>query len=160
VVINRPSNFIYLGMIRLMLPHAKVIHCRRDPVDTCLSCFRQFFTGWVPFAWDLAELGQYYCHYLELMRHWRALMPGFVLDVRYEDLVAGQEAQTRRLTEFAGLPWDDKCLNFQHTERAVGTASATQVRQPLYRSAVGASHRYGGHLAPLLAELARCPGSD
>ena len=149
-----PANFLYIGLIRLILPNAKIIHTVRDPVDTCLSCFSRLFTVGQGFSYELGELGRYYRHYHELMDHWRAVLPaGTILDVRYEDVVDRLEEQARRLLDFCGLPWDPACLEFHKTKRLITTASDIQVRQPLYRSSVARWRHYQRHLGPLLAEL-------
>ncbi|HEY1784391.1 MAG TPA: sulfotransferase, partial [Pirellulales bacterium] len=151
-----PTNFAYVGLIRLILPAARIVHTMRDPVDTCVSCFSRLFTE-VPFTNDLAELGRYYCGYHELMAHWRSVLPaGALLDVSYEDVVDDLEAQARRLIDYCGLPWDDRCLNFHETNRPIATSSNVQVRRPLYRSSVERWRRYEAYLQPLLAELASC----
>ena len=148
-----PHNFLYAGMIRLVLPHAKVIHCRRDPVDTCLSCFKNYFVGIHEFAYDLTELGQYYKLYQNLMSHWQTQLPDFMLDIHYEDLVADQEGRTRELLDFCGLDWDESCLSFQNTKRAVRTASSAQVRRPIYNSSIRLWKKYEKQLRPLLHAL-------
>lgn len=132
-----PSNFAFIPLIRAALPNVRIIHTRRDPLDTCLSCFSTSFNN-VPFSNDLGELGRYYRAYAALMAHWRAVMPeATILEVDYEALVADLETETRRILDHCGLPWNDACLSFHATERTVRTASAIQVRQPLYRSSVG-----------------------
>jgi tetratricopeptide (TPR) repeat protein len=149
-----PANFRYLGLIRLALPNARVIHMRRDPVDTCLSCFSKRFFGHVPWSYDLAELGRYYRAYEAMMSHWRTALPdGFMIEVRYEDLVADLEVQTRRMLAHIGLDWDPHCLDFHATERTVQTASAAQVRRPIYRTSIERWRPYEAWLGPLLAEL-------
>ncbi|MFQ5487265.1 MAG: tetratricopeptide repeat protein [Gammaproteobacteria bacterium] len=148
-----PGNFRYLGMIRLMFPHARVIHCRRHPLDTCLSCYRLHFSGTHPYAYDLRELGHYYGLYAGLMAHWRTVLPGYIHDIQYESLVVDQEAEVRRLLDFCGLPWHPACLDFHKTERAVITASQSQVRAPLYRSALQTWKAYEPHLGPLIEAL-------
>ena len=151
-----PGNFFRVGLIRLILPNARIIHTVRDPVDTCVSCFSRLFSN-LPFSYDLAELGCYYRWYHELMAHWRSVLPaGAMLDVAYEDVVDDLEQQARRLLDFCGLPWDDRCLSFHQTRRPITTASSAQVRRPLYRSSVARWHRYEAYLQPLLAELASC----
>ena len=161
VVDKMPHNFRYIGFIRLLFPQAKVIHCLRDPVDTCLSCYKRYFAGGgVRFAYDLTELGRYYCLYLNLMHHWHSVLPGYVYDLRYEDLIADQEGQSRRLLEFCGLPWDERCLTFYDSNRLVTTNSYHQVRQPIYRSSVQLWRRFEDHLAPLLDELRQCRNGD
>jgi hypothetical protein len=149
-----PANYIYAGLIHLALPHARIIHARRNPIDTCISCFSIKFTGFVPFAYDLAELGRYYRAYERLMDHWRnVLPPGCMLEVQYEDVVNDIEGQARRMVAYCGLEWDQACLAFHKLERAVLTASATQVRQPIYRSSIGRWREYGEQLRPLLDAL-------
>ena len=119
-----PANFSYVGLIRLALPGAKIIHTLRDPVDTCFSCFSRLFTESQHFYYDLAELGRYYRLYRETMDHWRSVLPaGSILDVAYEDVVGNLEEQARRLLDFCGLPWDDRCLSFHKTDRPVATPS-------------------------------------
>lgn len=149
-----PTNFFYLGLVHLMLPQSRIIHVRRDPLDTCLSCFSKLFAGEQPYAYDLAELGRYYRAYEALMEHWRRVLPeGVMLDVQYEELVADFEPQARRLLGYCGLEWDDRCLAFHETQRSVRTASATQVRQPIYGTSVGRWRPYREMLQPLLREL-------
>lgn len=148
-----PANFIYIGLITLMLPGATIIHCRRDPVDTCLSIFMRLFSTGQYFGYDLRELGRYYRLYRDLMAHWSAVLPGVVHNNIYEELVADPEPQTRALVDFCGLDWDDACLDFHANKRTVKTASATQVRQPMYTDSVHAWRRYENHLQPLLDAL-------
>jgi hypothetical protein len=149
-----PSNYYFAGLIHLALPNAKIIHTVRDPVDTCVSCFSKLFSAEQNHTYDLAELGRYYRRYEKLMAHWRRVLPeGRMLDVRYEDVVADLEGQVRRIIAYCGLPWDDRCLSFHATDRPVRTASATQVRQPIYTSAVGRWKAYEPYLGPLLKEL-------
>ncbi|HEY1786001.1 MAG TPA: sulfotransferase [Pirellulales bacterium] len=155
------SNFLYVGLIRLILPGARIVHTMRDPVDTCVSCFSKLFTQGQTFSYDLAELGRYYCMYHELMAHWRSVLPaGAMLDVAYEDVVVDLEGQARRLIDYCGLPWDDRCLNFHQTNRPIATASNVQVRRPLYRSSLARWRRYEAFLGPLLAELGPCRSSS
>jgi tetratricopeptide (TPR) repeat protein len=150
------SNFLYIGLIHLLLPNARIIHAVRDPADTCVSCFSKQFTVGLHQTYDLAELGRYYRHYHDLMQHWhRVLPPGRILKVHYEDVVADLEGQARRITAHCGLDWSQLCLSFHETERPVFTASSVQVRRPLYRHAVGRAQPYRAFLAPLLAELPR-----
>jgi tetratricopeptide (TPR) repeat protein len=154
VVDKMPSNFAYLGFIRAMLPNAKIVHCRRDPLDTCWSCFATLFTGRQDFTFALDELGSYYAGYRELMAHWRAVIPPDVmLELDYEELVRDLEGSVRRLLAHCGLPWDPRCLRFYDTERPIRTASRLQVRQPIYADSVGRAARYRSHLAPLEAAL-------
>jgi hypothetical protein len=149
-----PSNFYFVGLIHLALPGAKILHTRRNPVDTCVSCFSKLFAGEQNQTYDLAELGRYYRAYHRLMAHWRAVLPaGAFLDVQYEDVVADTETQAKRLLEYCGLAWTPRVLDFHRTERPVKTASARQVRQPIYRSSVARWRNYERFLGPLLAEL-------
>ena len=149
-----PSNYYFLGLIHLALPQAKIIHAMRDPVDTCVSCFSKLFSAEQNHTYDLGELGRYYRRYEQLMAHWRGVLPaGSFLDVRYEDVVAGLESQAKRIIAHCGLPWDERCLSFHRTERPIRTASATQVRKPIYRSAVGRWRVYEDQLEPLLTAL-------
>ncbi|HEX4144964.1 MAG TPA: sulfotransferase [Pirellulales bacterium] len=151
-----PGNFLYVGLIRLILPHARIIHTVRDPVDTCVSCFSKLIAD-LPFSYDLGELGRYFRWYYELMAHWRAILPaGAMLDVAYEDVVDNLEQQARRLIDFCGLPWDDRCLSFHETRRPIATASNVQVRRPIYRGSLARWRRYEAWLGPLLTELASC----
>jgi len=148
-----PSNFRFIGLIRMALPHARIIHTRRNPIDTCVSCFTRLF-GRKSFTSDLATLGRYYRQYERLMDHWRAILPpGAMLEVQYEQTVDDFENQARRIVAYCGLDWDDKCLEFHQNTRPVRTASVTQVRQPIYRSAIGRWKPYEMMLQPLLNEL-------
>jgi Flp pilus assembly protein TadD len=150
-----PSNFVFAGLIHLALPNAVIIHTVRDPVDTCMSCYSRLFTEGQRHTYDLAELGRYYRRYQSMMAHWhRLLPPGRILDVRYEDVVADLEGAARRIIAHCGLDWNPRCLDFHRTERPVRTASATQVRQPIYTSSIGRARAYGENIAPLLDALA------
>lgn len=153
-----PANFHHVGLFALLFPNARVIHCRRDPMDTCLSCYFQHFTQVMPFSRDQKMLAHYYRAYTRIMDHWRGLKPLPILDVDYEKVVADQEGETRRLLDFCGLEWSDACLRFFETERAVKTASVWQVRQPMYASSVGRWKHYASFLEPLGAALAEKPG--
>ena len=148
-----PGNFLHIGLIHKAFPDARVVHCVRDPVDVCLSCYRRLFAATQNFAYDLAELGRYYRAYERLMRHWHARLPGFIHDVRYEDVVADQKGETARLLEFCGLEWEDACLAFHKSDRPVGTASAVQVRRPIYGTAVKRWKHYEPHIGALLDAL-------
>jgi Flp pilus assembly protein TadD len=150
-----PLNFRFVGLIHLALPNARIIHVRRDPVDTCLSCFATLFTGAHRVAYELGELGRSYRAYERLMEHWREVLPrGVMLDVQYEDLVSDFELQSRRIVAHSGLEWEDACLSFYQTRRPVRTASVAQVRQPIYRRSIGRWQRYEHLLHPLLEALA------
>ncbi len=149
-----PSNCHFLGLIRLALPNARILHTRRDPIDTCLSCFAQTFSAGLAFSNDLGDLGRYYRSYAELMAHWRRVLPeDAMLEVQYEDLVADLEPQVRRILDYCGLAWDARCLDFHETRRPIITASAAQVRQPIYQRSAGRSRGYGPLLQPLIEAL-------
>lgn len=148
-----PGNFLLVGLIQLMFPRAHFIHVKRDPVDTCLSCYQRLFSSDLPFTYDLAEVGQYYALYRGMMKHWHATLPGRILDVDYESVVAEPEQNIRRILEFCGLEFEPACMDFQGAKRAVTTASAVQVRQPLYQSSVQRWKKYEAELAPLLQAL-------
>jgi tetratricopeptide (TPR) repeat protein len=148
------SNFFFVGLLHLALPRAKIIHVRRNAVDTCLSCYTKLFRSGVEYSYDLGELGRYYAAYDRLMAHWkRVLPPGAFLEVRYEDVVGDLEGQAKRILSHCDLPWDESVLAFHQNERSVRTASGLQVRQPLYASSVARWRRYEAHLSPLLKEL-------
>ncbi|MEJ2452406.1 MAG: sulfotransferase [Gammaproteobacteria bacterium] len=148
-----PHNFLYLGLIHLLFPKAKIIHCLRNPMDNALSIYRALFARSHAYAYDLEELGQYYHLYQDLMAHWRELMPGGFYELRYEDLVSDQETQTRRLLDYCELPWEDACLEFYQTSRVVRTASLAQVRQPMHRNSVEAWRRFERQLQPFVQAL-------
>jgi len=149
-----PSNFEYVGLTHLAFPNATIIHTVRDPVDTCVSCFAQYFQRAQGFSYDLAELGRYYRMYRGLMDHWNRVLPrGRMLDVLYEDIVEDLEGAARCIVAHCGLEWDDACLLFHRGDRVVLTASASQVRKPIYRSSVGRWAPYKNFLQPLLDEL-------
>ena len=137
-----------------MTPNARVIHCRRDPLDTCVSIFTNHFPGHGNFyANDLGELGRYFNLYRDLMNHWHSVLPGFIYDIQYEDLVTDQETQSRALLAYCGLEWNDACLEFYKTDRPVRTASAAQVRRPIYKDSIQSWRRYEQWLEPLLEVL-------
>ncbi len=148
------ANSMFVGLIHLILPNAKIIHTTRDPIDNCVSCFSILFTKGQNFTYDLGELGRYYKRYERLMAHWHdVLPPGRILDVKYEDVVADIGEQARRILSYCELPWDDRCLSFYESNRPVRTASLAQVRRPIYSSAVGRWHDYEEFIGPLLAAL-------
>lgn len=154
VVDKMPGNFLYAGAIPLIVPGARIIHVRRDPVDTCLSCYTKLFAGQQPFAYDQTELGDFYRQYERLMAHWRALLPSDVfIETHYEAVVDDLEGEARRLIGLLGLPWDDACLDFHRNRRVVRTASVNQVRQPIYSTSKGRARAYARYLGPLLEAL-------
>jgi hypothetical protein len=147
-----PHNFARLGLLTLLFPRAKLIHCMRDPLDVCVSAYFQYHII-APFAHDLESLGRFYRDYERLMEHWRETLPSPILDVPYEALISDPEDWTRKLLEFLGLPWDQRCLSFYETQRAVFTPSSWQVRQPIYHSSVGRWRHYKQHLGALFNGL-------
>jgi tetratricopeptide (TPR) repeat protein len=151
-----PNNFSHVGLIHAMLPQAIVIDVRRHPMDSCFSTYKQYFAEGQSFSYDLEDLGRYYRCYLELMDHWDAVLPGKVLHVSYEELVRAPEAGIRRILTHCGLPFEPACLAFHETKRPVRTASAEQVRQPLYTSGVGYWRHFEAELAPLRRALGDC----
>ena len=148
-----PNNFPNVGLIALILPNAKIIDARRHPLDACLSCYRQLFAKGQNFTYDLTEIGEYYLQYQRMMDHWARVLPGRVLTVQYEEVVADFETQARRLLEFCGLPWQDACLRFYESDRPVRTPSSEQVRQPIYDRSVGHWRRYERHLGELMTVI-------
>lgn len=155
IVDKLPANFMLCGLIHCILPKAKIIHIKRDPLDTCLSCFTNLFSQNIDYSYDLAELGRYYRAYETLMDHWHRVLPeGTILEVSYEALVGDFANEARRIVAYTGLAWDEACLSFHRTERVVHTLSAAQVRQPLYQTAVGRATPYAPWLAPLRRALA------
>jgi len=148
-----PHNFELLGLIALLFPKARIIHCRRDPLDTCVSIFMQSYIGTHEYAYDLATLGRYYRAYEGLMAHWRAVLPLPIFECAYEDMVQNFEPTTRALLDFLGLDWDPACLAYHERGGAVSTASLWQVRQPLYDTSLARWRRYETHLGPLKTGL-------
>jgi Flp pilus assembly protein TadD len=149
-----PPNLLNLGLIRALLPKAKILHCTRDPMDSCLSCFFHLFGGSLPFAYRLDHCGRFARSGERLMQHWREVLGLDILDVPYEALVAEQEAGARRIFEFLGLPYSDQALRFHESGRATLTASSQQVREPIHTRSVARWKKYEAHLAPLRAALA------
>ena len=150
---KNPNNFAYIGLLRLALPNAKIINARRHPLDSCFGSYKQLFASGQPFTYDLVELGEYYLQYSRLMEHWHQVAPGFVLDVQYEEVVADLETEVRRLLEFCDLPFEESCLRFHETDRAVKTASSEQVRRPIYSSSVNLWRNYEAELGDLIEVL-------
>ena len=148
-----PNNFSHVGLIHLILPNATIIDVRRHPLDACFSTYKQYFAEGQSFGYDLEDLGRYYRCYLSLMDHWNRVLPGKVLHVQYEALVRNPEATIRHILCHCGLPFENACLQFHETRRPVRTASAEQVRQPLYRSAVGYWKHFDAELEPLRRSL-------
>jgi len=157
---KNPNNHVHVGLLHLILPNAKIINARRHPLDTCFGSYKQLFAQGQPFSYDLVELGEHYLQYQRLMDHWHDVLPGKVLDVQYEEVVADLEGQARRILEYCELDWETSCLQFHETSRSVKSASSEQVRRPIYKSAVNTWRHYEQHLGalievlePLLSEL-------
>jgi len=148
-----PDNFLYVGLIALLLPNALIIDARRGPLDTCVGNFRQLFGQGKVFSYVLQELGDYYLQYLRIMQHWDEILPGKVLRVQYEDLIENTEAEIGRMLSFCGLEFEENCLNYHQTDRIVTTASSEQVRQPMHKSAIGFWKNYQSHLDGLIEVL-------
>lgn len=161
VIDKMPFNYLHLGLIRLMFPNARIIHCRRDARDTGLSCFTTNFTDTHPWTTDLADIATYINAYEGLMAHWREVFADDAMtEVRYETLITEPEAESRRLVSFLGLDWDDACLRYYDADRPVMTASRVQVRQPIYASAVGRWRQHAAELGDLLDRLPRADGAS
>ena len=144
-----PNNFRHIGLIHLMLPNAKIIDARREPMACCFSNLKQLFASGQEFTYSIEDIARYYRTYLELMRHWDAVLPGRLLRVCYEDVVEDLEGNVRRMLEFRGLEFEPACVEFYHTKRSVGTASSEQVRQPIFREGLFQWRNYERWLGPL-----------
>jgi hypothetical protein len=153
IVDKMPHNFEFIGQIALIFPNARIIHCRRDAIDNCVSCFITKFNDKHGYNADLTKLGLYYREYDRLMQRWNSVLPGRIHEVRYEAMIADQEGESRRLIEFLDLPWDDACLRFEENDRAVATPSRWQVRQPIYQTSVKRWKNYGTKIQPLIDAL-------
>ena len=149
-----PFNFLHLGLVALLFPKARIVHCQRSPMDNCLSCYFTSFAERIQFANNLETLGRYYADYRRLMAHWEKVLPTDILTIQYETLVSDTEAQVRRLVEHCGLPWEEACLRFHETERGIKTPSRWQVRQPIYGRSVERWRNYESQLEPLVDTLA------
>ncbi len=153
IVDKMPGNYHFVGLIHAILPNAKIIHSRRHPIETCLSCYRIHFAEGHQWTYNLRELGRHYRRYWNLMQHWRTEFPGLMYEVRYEENVADTENQAKRLIEYLGLDWDERCLEFYKVDRPVKTASVTQVRKPIYKTSTNRWRKYEKYLGPLLNEI-------
>ena len=147
------TNFRHIGLIHLVLPDARIIDVRRHPLDSCLGAFKQLFDGGHAYSYDLAELGDYYLAYRQLMEHWHSNLPGRVHDLHYENLIADPEAEIRRLLDYCGLAWEEDCLKFYATDRPIRSPSSEQVRQPIYRDALQHWRHFESELGDLIAAL-------
>ena len=150
---KNPNNFTFVGALKLALPQAKIINARRHPLDSCYGSFKQLFASGQPFTYDLSELGEYYMLYQKLMDYWHDVLPNFVLDIHYEKVVNDLDTEVRQILDFCDLPFEENCLRFHETERAVKTASSEQVRQPLYSSSVNLWRNYENNLDDLIETL-------
>ena len=155
-----PQNFFYLGLIALLFPNAKIIHCQRNPLDTCLSCYFQNFNIGQGYSNDLTSLAHYYNDYQRLMQHWDDALPLEILHISYEALIHEPQSNIQRMTDYLDLPWDDQCLTFYNNPRHVATASYQQVIQPLYSHSIGRWKHYQHHLQPLIDALHNAKGND
>ncbi len=144
-----PGNYLRIGLIKILFPNARIIHCVRNPLDTCLSIFTNYFADGYKYGYDLEELGKYYLDYERLMQHWNSLFQEGIYQVQYEELVADQRAISQQLIDYLGLDWEPRCLDFHENKRAVKTASNVQVRQPLYKNSIGKWKNFAGQLQPL-----------
>ncbi|MDX8502998.1 sulfotransferase [Mesorhizobium sp. VK4C] len=153
IVDKMPHNFELIGLIGILFPNARIIHCRRDAIDNCISCFVLQFSGAHSYTGDLQTLGLYYREYDRLMRHWSKVLPGRIFENQYETLIEDQEEQSRRLIDYLGLPWDDACLRFFDRDGSVNTFSRWQVRQPIYKSSVKRWKNYESEIQPLIEAL-------
>jgi hypothetical protein len=151
---KRPWNWMDAGLIHLILPHAKIIDVRREPMAACFAMFKQLLPDDAGFSYDLGELGRYYTLYVSMMAHYRAVMPGRIHFLSYERLVEDTETEIRALLEYCGLPFEEGCLRFWETERAVATPSAEQVRRPIFKDALAQWRNFEPWLGPLAAALA------
>jgi hypothetical protein len=148
-----PLNFRWIGLIKLILPKSKIIHCTRDPKDICLSLFKNIFEGQLNFSYSLEEVGKYYKLYQNLMEFWKQLLPDFIYDISYEKLVKNQEFESRKLLDFCNLDWDKNCLTFYKNKRGIITASFVQARKPIYKNSVKSWQKYENELLPLFKIL-------
>ena len=154
VIDKLPHNFLFLGLITLLFPNAKIIHCRRDPLDTCLSNYFQYFSGSLDYPYNLESLAEHYNHYQRIMEHWKRVLRLPMLEISYEDLVTNNEQEIRKLLSFLGLSWDDNCLRFNESGQVTRTASYEQVRKPVYTRSIGRWHNYEKHIKTLIDALA------
>lgn len=148
-----PNNFMHIGLIKLILPNAKIIDARREPMACCFSGFKQLFGDGQEFSYGLASIARYYRAYEKLMQHWDRVLPGFVLRVQHEDVVNDLDSQVRKILDFCGLPFEQSCIDFYQTKRAIKTPSSEQVRQPIYRSGLEQWKHYEQYLSPLILSL-------
>jgi hypothetical protein len=144
-----PNNFRHVGLIHLMLPNAKIIDARREPMACCFGNLKQLYARGQEFAYSVDDIARYYRTYLEIMAHWEQVLPGRILRVHYEDVVEDLEGSVRRILDYCELPFEQSCVEFHKTERSVRTASSEQVRQPIYREGLDLWQHYQPWLGPL-----------
>jgi hypothetical protein len=149
-----PNNFMHIGLIKAMLPNAKIIDARRDPIACCFSGYKQLFAEGQEFSYDLDNLVHYYQSYQSLMTHWDEVLPGFVLKVQHEDVIDDLETQVRRILDFCQLPFESSCLHFYNTKRTIKTPSSEQVRQPINSNAREQWKNFETHITPLINAFA------
>ena len=150
------GNYYHVGLIHLLFPNARIIHCVRDPMDICWSMYRHRFNGGLDYCYDQTALGRYYCRYSQFMQHWHSVLPNRIHDVRYEELVREPETVIRGLLEYCNLGWEDSCMAFHRTKRTIITHSMSQVRMPLYKKSIKSWEPVAEELAPLRAALQPC----
>ena len=148
-----PHNYLYVGLIASALPNARIVHVTRNPIDSCFANYKQLFADAYFHTYDQREMARHYVRYRRLMQHWATVLPGRFLDVAYEDVTSELEREARRIVEYLGLPWEDACLAFHRNSAAVSTASAIQVREPVYRRSVDRWRRYESQLQPTIEVL-------
>jgi tetratricopeptide (TPR) repeat protein len=153
IIDKLPGNFLCIGLIKILFPNARIIHCKRNPLDTCISIYCIYFSGSHEYAYDLKELGKYYLEYQRLMDHWMNIFSPQIFEVQYEDIIADQEKVSRDLINYLGLEWDEKCLEFYKNKRPVQTASNLQIRKPIYVNSVNRWKNYAPWVEPLCAVL-------
>ena len=149
-------NFLWIGFIKILFPNAKIIHCHRNPIETCLSIYKNNFPGSdLGWTYNQNELGTYYNLYKDLMKFWHELLPGYIYDIKYENLIQNQQEETRLLIEACGLKWDDSCLNFHQNKRPIKTLSVTQARKKIYKTSLNLSENYKSELKELFSILSK-----
>ena len=155
IIEKLPWNFLYIGLIKELYPDAKIVHIKRNALDTCMSIYRCWFTTPHPYMYDLKELGEYYRLYEDLMGFWHERYPGFVHDIQYEELVQNPESEIKKVLKYCDLPWDPECLEFHKSSRPVLTASSQQVKQPIYSSAIQGWKHYEPYVNDLIEALSK-----
>jgi hypothetical protein len=144
-----PNNFLHIGLIKLILPNAKIIDARREPMACCFSGFKQLFAEGQEFTYGLENIGRYYAAYIDIMQHWNKVLPDFILHVQHEDVINDLEGQVRRILDFCDLEFEQSCVDFYKTKRTIKTPSSEQVRQPIFRGGMQQHINYDKHLGPL-----------